>query len=363
MKKTSSAAGTAYARLRYFLAVCKTRLLRKHTPVICVLVVNNRCNLKCKYCFGSYSDRKVRDYTTEELKSIIDYLAKSGTRYLNIHGGETLLREDIGTIVDYIKKKGIYCCLITNGTLLRQRINDIRNVDNLTISLDGRRENHDRNRGEGTFDKAMEAIRLAIKEKIPLRVSATITRYTMNDVGYLANLAKEMGFTLYFSILFKPLLPAIKEFEMTHEEITRTLQEIIEQKKRGLPVFTSMRALEYARDWPVNHNLYHFLDRCDAHLLPKGFKPIPCYYGDTKYTIEADGNVYPCFLLVGSAKFKPLNWREVGLEKAIENVRLSKTCITCPALTQNDHNLLLGLDPAQIIHVTCDQIKEALRRK
>jgi len=337
-------------------------LLKKHIPIICILVVNNRCNLRCKYCFGDYANRKNNDYTTEELKFLIDELKKLGTKYLNIHGGETLLREDIGEIVDYIKSKGLYCCLITNGVLLPKKIDEIRNVDNITISLDGTRENNDKNRGHGSFDKALEAIKCVIKEKIPLRVSATVTKHTKDDVGYLAKLAKELGFTVQFSILFKPLEKA-KECEMTHNEIVESVKKIIEYRKKGYPIFTSYRTAKYAMDWPLDHNEFHFLKRQDMHKLPKNFKMINCYYGKMQFTIEADGNVYPCFLLTEPHLFSPLNWKEVGIKKAIEHARVTKECVTCPTMTHNDHNLLLGLNSKQILNILLEQVQEGLKMR
>lgn len=351
---------TIWSRLHYFLSLLKVRLLRRMDPVISVLIVNNRCNFDCKYCYGDYANRKGQNYTTEEIKNIIDELYNMGTRYLNVHGGETLLRKDIGEIVDYIKSKGIYCCLITNGALLHKKIDEIRNIDNITISLDGTRENNDLNRGKGTYDIALNAINLAIKEGIPLRVSATITKYTMSDIGYMANLAKEMGFSLYFNILFKPL-PHAKEFEMTHEDIKNAVSQIIEYKKKGFPIFTSYRAAEYARDWPVDHNQYHFLREKDISILPKNFHPIKCYYGKNKIIIEADGNVYPCPLLEGH--FKPMNLREVGLKQAIRHVQETNDCIACPTLAHTDHNLLMDLNVAHIWYVILNQIKEAIKRR
>lgn len=351
---------TVWARARYFLSLFKVRLLNLPDPVICVLVVNSRCNFSCRYCFGNYGRKQTPDYTTGELKGLIDELYKMGTRYLNIHGGETLLRDDIGEIVDHIKSKGIYCCLITNGSLLKQKINAIRNVDNLTISIDGRRENNDRNRGAGTFDMAREAIKLALREKIPLRVSATITKHTINDLEYLADLAQEQGFSLYFSILFKPL-PQAKDMEMSSQEIREAAVKIKELKSKGYPIFTSHKVLNYARDWPLDHNKHHYLVKNELDKLPKDFKKIKCYYGKNKFTIEADGNVYPCFLLTES--FKALNWKEVGIKKAIEHVRNTNVCLTCPAFSQNDHNLLMDLDPKHVCFIIADQIRESFKRK
>jgi MoaA/NifB/PqqE/SkfB family radical SAM enzyme len=363
MKYKQTKLKSAWARFRYFLAVLKCKLFKTNDIVICVLVLNNRCDFDCSYCFGSYHQRRNKDYTTAEIKHIIDELYNLGTRYLTLHGGEALLRRDIGEIIDYVKQKGMYCCLITNGSLLHKKIDQVRIVDNLTISLDGAKENNDLNRGEGTYEKALGAIKLAIQEKIPLRVQATITKFTMNDVGYLAKLAKELGFSLYFSILFKAL-PKAKAFEMTDAETRAVLKDILQYKNKGYPIFTSHRTLEYAINWPLNHNTEHFVKSKQFETkIPSNFKKthIKCHFGKNKMTIEADGNVYPCFVTADC--FKPLNWKEVGIKKAIQHVQQTDDCVACPTLTQNDHNLLFNLNIKLIGNVMVNQIKETMRQK
>lgn len=347
-------------RANYFGSILKNRIMMKEAPIIAIVVVNNHCNWNCNYCFGDYPNRKEVDYTTDELKFIIEELYNLGCRYLNLHGGETLLRNDVGEICNFVKNKGMYLGLITNGSLLQGRIEELRNVDNLTISLDGAREGNEKNRGKGTFDKTIEAIRIGITEKLKLRVSATITKHTMGDIGYLANLAQEMGFHLYFSILFKPLKKA-HDSQMTNDEIRTTLREIQKYRRLGYPIFTSDGALEAAIQWPFDYNEnFHIPEE----QIPDSYRDahVKCYFGSTKFTIEADGYVYPCFLTTDGS-FQPLNWREVGMKKAIEHVRETNKCRACPALSHSDHSLLLGMNPKQIIHVVKDQLKESLRIK
>lgn len=347
-----------YARARYFAAVVKQKLSGREYPVIAVLVVNNKCNWNCTYCFGDYPARKENDYTTDELKYLVDELYGLGVRYLNVHGGETLLRPDIGEICDYIKRKGMYLCVITNGSLLEKKIEAVRNVDNLTVSLDGAELGNDLNRGRGAFAATMKAIGIAHREKIPLRVQATLTKHTMNDVGYLAKLAHEKNFHLQFSILFKPLKKA-REAQMSGEEIRASLREIRRYRDLGYPVFTSDRALRAAYEWPYDFNELHHIT--DSQITP-AYRPhhIRCFYGRTKFTIEADGYVYPCFLTTDGS-FRPKNWREDGVEGAIAHVREKNLCRACPALTHGDHNLLLGMDGRQILYLVRDQIKETFR--
>lgn len=350
-----------WARARYFLAILKQKLSGQEYPLIAVVVVNNHCNWNCTYCFGDYPSRRDTDYTTDELKFIIESLYKMGARYVNLHGGETLLRNDMGEVTNFAKNLGMYVCVITNGSLLHQKLDHVRNVDNLTISLDGRPENNDKVRGKGTYEKSMSAIRLAVSEKIPLRVSATLTRYTMHDIDYLAKLAHSEGFHLYFSILFKPLKQA-RDAQMTSDEIRAAVQEIRKYKAMGYPIFTSDPVLDATYHWPFDFNETH---HATLKQLPQEYKTkhhVKCYYSRTKFTIEADGYIYPCFLTTDGS-FKPKNWREVGLAEAIRHTQKTNTCKACPAMSQNDHSALLGLSWKQVKYVIGDQFKEALKLK
>jgi MoaA/NifB/PqqE/SkfB family radical SAM enzyme len=272
----------------------KQKLSGREYPLIAVVVVNNKCNWDCVYCFGDYPNRKEKDYTTDELKFLVDQLYDMGLRYINMHGGETLLRPDVGELVNYIKNKGMYLCLITNGSILHKKIDEVRNVDNITISLDGSPRSNDVNRGKGAFDKTLAAIDLVLKEKIPLRVSVTLTRESMNDIGYMAELAKEKNFHLYYSILFKPLKKA-QHLQMSAEEIRNSVREMKRYKEMGYPIFTSDKVLRATYEWPVDFNeSYHLRE----NQIPASYRPhhIKCYYSRTKFTIEADGYIYPCFL-------------------------------------------------------------------
>jgi MoaA/NifB/PqqE/SkfB family radical SAM enzyme len=346
-----------WARGRYFGALVRQRMSGRDYPIIAIVVVNNHCNWDCVYCFGDYPNRREVDYSTDELKYLIDELYDMGVRYLNLHGGETLLRTDVADLCNHVKGKGMYLCIITNGSLLPKKLEEVRNADNVTISLDGTPEKNDINRGEGAFDAAMSAIELLIKEKIPVRVSATLTRETMNDVGFLAKLAHEKNFQLFFSILFKPMKKA-RHLQMSNDELRNTVQEIRKYKAMGYPVFTSEPALAATYEWPFDFNEKH---HAALDELPESYKPhhIECFYSRTKFTIEADGYIYPCFLTTDGS-FAPKNWREVGVREAIRHVQATNQCKACPAMSQNDHNLLLGFSVRQVGYLVKQQIFEAL---
>lgn len=339
------------ARALVPLLIAKDRLMREHKPRVVVLVVNNACNYKCKYCFGEYHKRNaVDDFTTQELKTIIDDLHKNGTVYATVHGGETLLRKDIGEIVAYMKAKKWCVNLITNGSLLAKKIEEIKMVDGLCISLDGKEENNDKNRGKGSYKAALEAIKLVKKYRIPLRVQSTLTKYTKDDVLFMAELAKEYSFHLEFSILF-PSTPEMEMLSLTDEEIRHTITKIIECKRSGFPVFISDETLNFALNWPISFKT-PTLRKKD---IPKGLKPIPCGYSKHKFTIDATGHAIPCFPLMDT--FKGLNVKEVGVKKAFEYVYKNTECVICPFLTQNDWNFMMSLRPKFLL----DQVKLHLK--
>ncbi len=343
------------SRVSYLGALIRQRVSGRDYPIAATLVVTNRCNWNCVYCFGDYPNRRETDYTTAELLHIVDELHRLGVRYLTVHGGEALLRDDIAEVCSYIKRKGICVSLVTNGSFLAKKIESLRSVDNLTFSLDGNREGNDGNRGKNTFEATTQAIALAKKYRIPVRIQATLTRSSMNDVSFLAHFAKENKLHLQFSILFKPLKQA-KHLQMTPLEVRTALNAVLEFKKKGFPIFTSSAALRAAYEWPYDYGEHHHIEE---KQIPASYRKhhVPCYFGRTNFTVEADGNIYPCFLTTDGS-FKPKSWRTVGVEQAILNVVQNDTCRACPTLTHNDHNLLLGFDLGQVLNLAKGQLRE-----
>lgn len=350
---------TLYARVRLPFKLLYCRIFKLSRPLIVVLTTNMNCNWKCVYCYGDYpSYGTEKNLSTEEMLRMVDDLVRMGCVYAIVHGGESLLRKDIGYLIDYMKLTGLYVGFITNGQLFPRRIEELRNVDSLTISLDGRRENNDKNRGPGTYDMAMTAIKLALKEGFKLRVSATLTRHTMGDVEYLAALGKEMKFPVFFSLLYRTDLSAKDDpVSLSAEEIRKTLTTIMQLKRRGYPIFTSYQNLEYALRWPYErfNKLYLFEDQ-----VPKDFKKLTCHYSKLKFHIEGDGTVTPCTIM-SSNNFSGKNVRDVGVREAVGHVRDTNTCVACPHLSQNDWNLLMDLQPRHVAFLIKEQIKELTR--
>lgn len=337
------------ARLPYEIIKC--RLLNVYKPLVVLFYVTDRCNLKCRYCVGNWSGRKINDFTTEEIKDIVNQCIALGTVHFTIHGGEIFVRQDTKEIVDHIKSTGAYVNLVTNGILLPEKINEIENVDSLCISLDGREESNDFNRGPGAHKAAMKAISLAKSRGLNFVVHATLTNKSVADIEFLCEQAKRIGYFQQFSLLLKPLSEEQTILGLSDQEARQAVERIIRFKKAGYPVFTSYRALRNALKWP-----YPLSDaRIDRDKIPPGSNLIHCFYGKLKIAIDADGYVHPCSSL--NDCFEALNVRDVGVKKAFQHVIETNTCEACYYLTQNDWSLLLGGSMGQF----ADQVRIQLK--
>lgn len=142
------------------------------------LQVTQQCNLRCDYCAysGIYDRNRIHSklrMSFETAKKAIDFFLERSVERLDIfvsfYGGEPLLEfELIKQCVEYINNqaegKRINYIMITNGTLLSDKVVDylVENNFALSVSLDGSKE-HDVNRkfvnGEGSFDTIINNIK------------------------------------------------------------------------------------------------------------------------------------------------------------------------------------------------------------
>lgn len=106
-------------------------------PYFAHLSVTQRCNLRCKYC--QIWKEPVEELDTAKTKKIIDRLDEMGVAMLSITGGEPLLRDDIGEIINYANRRGLYVRLTSNGMLPLAKYKDLlkTKIDGISISLDG----------------------------------------------------------------------------------------------------------------------------------------------------------------------------------------------------------------------------------
>ncbi|MBR5406580.1 MAG: thioether cross-link-forming SCIFF peptide maturase [Lachnospiraceae bacterium] len=319
---------------------------RKTVVKALCLHVSHDCNLACKYCFaeeGKYHQGKRELMSFEVGKRALDFLVEnSGNRHnleVDFFGGEPLMNFDVvKQLVEYGRSiedkydKKFRFTLTTNGVLLNDEILEFANKEmgNLVLSIDGRKEVHDRMRpfcgGQGSYDAVVGKLKHAAdsRNQTDYYVRGTFTRNNLDfseDVKHLADLGFEQ-------ISVEPVVAGPEaDYSIREEDVPYILEqydilakELIERKKRGEGV-----------------NFFHFM--IDLEGGPCVYKRLSgCGSGTEYLAVTPTGDLYPCHQFVGMDDFKlgdvftGINNTELQDKFKLCNVYAKKQCRDCFAL-------------------------------
>ena len=196
--------------LAYFLSFFWRNTIHRHSysnddglsapPSVITLAVTDYCNLDCKMCPFQHSEIEKNHLDFELIRKLIDQIYPFKP-YISLCGrGEPFLHPKFFEIISYIKSKGLWCAVDTNGTLIEKNADQLLSskIDLVNVSIDGVGEIHDQIRGvPGAFQKAIDGIR-ALKAKSPkfrpiIRINCVITGYSFNHLEEVYQLAKDLG--------------------------------------------------------------------------------------------------------------------------------------------------------------------------
>ena len=150
-------------------------------PLFASYNVTGKCNMKCVFCEWWKSD--IPELSTKKALVVIDTVCKLGVPFFDLSGGEPLLRKDLIVLAKRVASHGCLVSMNTNGTLLNEgRVSEIADVfDTVVVSLDGPKEVHDKIRGvPGTYEKAVEAIRLLKANGVRIGVNSVATPWNID---------------------------------------------------------------------------------------------------------------------------------------------------------------------------------------
>lgn len=276
---------------------------------LCLHIAHD-CNLACKYCFaeeGEYHGRRaIMSY--EVGKKALDFLVENSGNRINLEvdffGGEPLMNWQVvkdlvayGRSLEKPYNKKFRFTLTTNGVLLNDEILEFANKEmaNIVLSIDGRKEIHDRMRpnrgGRGSYDTIVPKFQKVAesREQMNYYVRGTFTRNNLDfaeDVKHLADL----GFK---QISVEPVVAkpeesyAIREEDVPVllEEYDRLALELLKRRKEGKGV-----------------NFFHFM--IDLEGGPCVAKRLSgCGSGTEYLAVTPWGDFYPCHQFVGQEEF------------------------------------------------------------
>ena len=229
-----------------FVAITRDKFYRavsEAKPLFAWFSLTAACNLDCKYCFidAKYYPPESKEpmhheLSTKEVCDIIDNIHEAGTEIVMFAGGEPTLREDLVDIVKYTASR-LNTAMNTNGYLLDERLClDLARagLSQVKVSIDGFKENHDCNRGEGSFQQAMDSLKYLSMVGIPkVMLIMTLSSQNYDELERMVKLSMEMGvdFTM---VEFLPLGKASgkDEWALTKEQIEKAQRYLVSAQKQ-----------------------------------------------------------------------------------------------------------------------------------
>ena len=171
-------------------------------PICLTWEITYACNLQCVHCLSSSGQRDPRELTTAEAKRVLDELHDLQVFYINIGGGEPMVRRDFFELVDYSISRDIGVKFSTNGAFIdAEKAKRFAAMDylDIQISLDGiDAVTNDAVRGAGSYDmarQAMEHLAAAgfVENNGPFKISVVVTRHNVDQLDGFKALADNYG--------------------------------------------------------------------------------------------------------------------------------------------------------------------------
>ena len=289
------------------------KLKEKTSGVVKALCIHiaHSCNLNCAYCFASQGkyqgERALMSF--EVGKRALDFLVEnSGTRRnleVDFFGGEPLMNfQVVKDLVAYARsiekaaKKNFRFTLTTNGMLIDDDVIDFANkeMSNVVLSLDGRKEIHDRFRvdyaGNGSWEKIVPKFQKLVEARGGKNYYMRGT-FTHANPDFLEDIKTmlDLGFT---ELSMEPVVCAPddpsaltpEDLEIVKDQYEKLAQLMLQRRKEGRP-FT----------------FYHYM--IDLKGGPCIYKRVSgCGSGTEYMAVTPWGDLYPCHQFVGDEKFK-----------------------------------------------------------
>lgn len=258
--------------------------ITKDRPFTLIAELTYRCPLRCPYCSNPLNcgDGKYRqELPTEDWLRVIQEARKLGVLQLGLTGGEPLLREDLEVLVEEASRAALYSTLVTAGTLFTPaRAASLRDagLDHVQISIqDSRAAESDCIAGTCSFDKKLDAARLAKALGFPLTLNFVLHRHNLDRIEEILELCEaleadrvELANTQYYGWALynrSALLP-------TREQLERAERAVAAARERRSGRMGILYVIpDYYEDYP---------------------KPCMGGWGRRALAIAPNGDVLPC---------------------------------------------------------------------
>jgi len=329
--------------------VTAAKFFNRRLPLRITHNITYRCNLTCPFCLlkGLPAGYGNPEMNSSQIKIMMREFKKMGTKFWLFSGGEPLLREDLGELIDYAKNKlNYHCGLSTNGTLLAKKIKNspgLKQLDFVQISLEGPKEIQDRFCGIGAYDKIIAALDVLKMFRIKTAILVLILKDNLNHFDFLIKLATQYNAHIVFQVignqpaaeagLRKTSFPDIDKFKEAIEGLAERVK-----KDRNRRIISSPGYLKMVKNfWP---DLPHALT---------------CYAGRLYCEITPDGFVAPCCAKLDTVDDN-CNGSKVGFKKAFLGLKNMSGCRGCYYAGPQESNIIFSMFPSRIVTLCKDYL-------
>lgn len=306
-----------------------------------------RCNLRCVYCSAPL--RGTPELDTATWRGILDELAALGCRRLALLGGEPLLRADLGELIAHARGRGLAVGLTSNGLLVPRRLDALRPLSHLVLSLDAPGPANDAVRGDGVHAAVEAALAAARSIGLPVKLNAVLSAPTAPQLDALLAFCDRHDLPLTVNVVRSGAPDLWHEAARVRPDdaaVAALLTRLAALARRHPRLLFSPDAYRYAAGWGD-----YGRDRVERGEWPVDDPRLrrapPCHHGRNAISIDADGAVYPCVVTFG--RITGGNAARDGVAAAWRRLH-AHDCLACFSPCTVEQNNLLALRPGPVWH-------------
>lgn len=239
-------------------------------------MITRKCNYHCRGC-NIWQEQEQKELSANEIKRGLDILKDLGIVEIVFSGGDPLLRDDAEEIIQYASRHFI-TTVYDNGSMAAKRIEALRNVDFVAISIDSLDPvKNDYIKGvEGSLKRALNSVETLHNEGINVCVTPTISQMNLYEIVDITNYFSQKGIPLWYCLysydrsadsnqLFRIGKPN-DEFTITDKQaMVKLCDSLIDLKKKNKKILMTTKLLkalqhlykEDKRSWNC-HALHNF---------------------------------------------------------------------------------------------------------
>ncbi|MFH1726850.1 MAG: radical SAM protein [Pseudomonadota bacterium] len=270
------------------------------------LCLTGHCNLKCSYCFYADSMQDKKDLNTEQWKATIKELGEIGVQDVCLSGGEVFVRKDFWELLDSVIENRMRYSILSNGTLITEKTIEefgkgkrrLR-MNSIQVSIDGScAEIHNKSRPHDSFDKALNGLKLLVKNKFPATCRCTINHHNYHDLENVGKLLlEEVGLSSFSTNEAEQMGTARcngQDVVLSVEQRTRAMNDLmnLNEKYKGR-IQAQAGPLTRAKGFKEMEAL---IEKGELKIPGRG-NLVSCGGVFSKMAILHDGTMVPCNML------------------------------------------------------------------